>query len=112
MTSDMIKLLCVMAITLCVSSCGSRNDPSSSEDDAVTTVNTDDILTITSTTGSAEVIDGTETSDGIATAVPAVSSAQMDAFIDNPLLKSIPGELNGGTSTSLATSYIVNPLMN
>jgi hypothetical protein len=63
-------------------------------------------------TATAEVTLSTDTSDGIATPVASVSAAQMDAYIDNPLLTAIPTELNGGTNTGLPSSYITNPLMN
>ena len=51
-----------------------------------------------------------ETINGTATPVQTVSSAQMDAFVANPLLAAIPTELSGGAPVA-TSNFITNPLM-
>jgi len=36
----------------------------------------------------------------------------MDAFVKNPLVASIPAELNGSSTNALSRRYITNPLVN
>ena len=116
MNRDNIKILCLIAITLTASGCGgdsdtdtqlSQNDNALITDETATTTTEATIDDIATT----ELTDSTDTSGGIATPVQPVSSAQMDAFVGNPLLTAIPTELNGGTLTVLPGSFIINPLM-
>lgn len=93
------KMLCLIAIVLTASGCGSGNG---NAEDTDPLISSDRVI---STNGA--IISG-----GVATPVASVSSLQMDEFVDNPLVTVIPTELNGGTSTSLSTSYIANPLAN
>ncbi len=105
MIKDKTKVLCLIAFALTASGCsndGTDITDTQLLDDAINA----DVITTT------EVTNGTGTSSGIATQVTPVSSAQMAAFVRNPLLAAIPTELNGGTSTSLPRSYITNPLTN
>lgn len=97
MISDKVKTLCILAAMLTASGCGSSGgdgvtDPQILLDDAVAS--------------------GVTASDGFATPVASVSSGQMDAYVDNPLVKAIPVELNGGASNASSGNYITNPLIN
>lgn len=141
MISDRTKLLCLMAAFAITAGCGgggSENsggseiadplvaveDPIVATDDAVvaTTEATDgseisdvqvaasddpDITVI----AAPEVADSVETSEATATPVTSVSSSQMDAYIENPLVAAIPAELSSDISTTLP-GFITNPLLN
>ena len=112
--NDQIKTLCLLAVTLVISGCsGSGDDEGTdvqlqSNDPIITDVTTTDESTTPTTT---EVADVTVTSDATAVPVTDVSSAQMDAYIDNPLLTSIPAELSSGVS-GVTADFIINPLIN
>jgi len=84
------KLFCSLAIALATAGCGGSGD---SESAAAT-----------------EAASSADTSDGVASPVQPISSAQMDAFVSNPLLSRVPEELKGGTAQS--SSYVSNPLIN
>lgn len=94
-----VKLLCLLAFTLTASGCGNSGgdgitDPQIAFDDVAST----DVLATTS--------------DGMATPVASISSGQMDAYVDNPLVTKIPTEINGGSSSASSGNYITNPLIN
>lgn len=107
MKIDKAKWVCLVAFTaLAVSGCGK-----SSSTDEVVVAETDPLIVVDDPVD-AEVTPTTEATDGIATPVVAVSSAQMDAFVTNPLVAEIPAELNGGSSTAVSRGYVTNPLIN
>jgi len=118
MMSNQTKTLCLMAVALIVSGCsGGGGDevtvPLIVDDGAIVTDGTtiaDDTIAMDDTTIS-EVVDSTDTSDGIATPVQPVGSVQMDAFVTNPLLAAIPAELTRSASVATSNNYVTNPLM-
>jgi len=111
------KLFCLIAFALTVSGCGG-GDTSGSQvlvDDPLNTGDTVVTDGIAGVGGDSTVITETDLSDmetinGTATPVQTVSSAQMDAFVANPLLAAIPTELSGGAPVA-TSNFITNPLM-
>ena len=104
MISEKVKLLCLPALMLAISGCSN----SGSDDITDTQPFFDD-------TASLELIEATastDTSDGTATPVASVSSGQMDAYVDNPLVTAIPTEIKDDTSNASTGNYITNPLIN
>jgi len=116
MMSNQTKTLCLMAVALIVSGCSGGDEvtvPLIVDDGAIVTDGTtiaDDTIAMDDTTIS-EVVDSTDTSDGIATPVQPVGSVQMDAFVTNPLLAAIPAELTRSASVATSNNYVTNPLM-
>lgn len=112
MVSDRTRILCLAALVSVIGGCGgggSSNDAAAEQaaaDGAAGGVEAGD------PSSSAEVTAAAETSGGIATGVPAVSSAQMGDFVGNPLASAIPTELNDGTVRGVSSDFITNPLMN
>lgn len=106
----------LIVFTLSTSGCGGGSG-SGNADNTDPQILFDDNLSVETTAeatteATTEVTIGTDTSDGIATPVASVSSAQMDAYVNNPLVKEIPIELNSASSNAVARRYITNPLIN
>lgn len=115
MRDNKAVMLLAAAFTLTVAGCSGRdNDEGSVVQGSNITITVPEDTTDTSnvTTTATEPTVSTETTDGTATPVAQVSSAQMDRFIKNALLAEIPSELDGSTTTAVAASFIVNPLLN
>lgn len=108
MISDKTKILCCIVFTLTVSGCSG----SGGDEIGDTPILIDDGTNTDITTTTAEVAVGTETSESFATPVASVSSAQMDKYVENPLVTTIPSELIDGNSNAHSRSYITNPLIN
>ena len=113
MISDKTKLLCLIAVALTVSGCGGSGG-SGSENGSVEVIDPqvileDEVNTVGTTTN--ESVDVNETSGGFATPVASVSSMEMDAFIQNPLVAAIPSELSSSSSNAQSSGFITNPLL-
>ena len=107
MISDKTKALGVVALTLALTGCLS----SEGTDSNAPLIPDDDVILTNTTVTTTEITNTTDITDGVASPVSAVSSAQMDAFVDNPLLVSIPAEAEGEASNASSSSFITNPLM-
>jgi len=112
MISYNTKMLCLIVFTIGASGCSSGGGDSTNDpviNDPLIIV---DDITNPGTTTTTEVTIGTETSDSFATPVVAVSSAQMDEYVINPLLAPIPSELASGNTADKSRRYVTNPLIN
>lgn len=134
MLSNTTKMLGSLTLALSVAGCSGSGDESDGAGSAVPQVPLDDAIDAVVTTedddavdtivgaetdgeGNAvgttitEVTDSTDTSAGTATPVEPVSTVQMDAFIENPLVAAIPPELRSVASVAKSRSFVTNPLM-
>jgi len=107
MISYNTKMLCLIVFTIGASGCSSGGGDSTNDPLIIV-----DDITNPGTTTTTEVTIGTETSDSFATPVVAVSSAQMDEYVINPLLAPIPSELASGNTADKSRRYVTNPLIN
>ena len=105
MISDKGKMLCLIAFTLTASGCGGGGGNGDGNLEP-------EILTGDGSDATTEVTNGIDTSDGTASSVIPVSSAELESFVENPLITAIPSELDNGTATGLSSEYITNPLTN
>jgi len=109
MINDKSKLIAAVAVTLIISGCSSGDSGGSADSQ---TMLDDPIAGTANEATTPEVTVSTQTSTGLAVPAIPVSSAQMDAFVKNPLVASIPAELNGSSTNALSRRYITNPLVN
>lgn len=110
MINNKTKMYCLLAITLSISGCGGGGGDNENAEIIDPLIISDDALN-TGVTTTTEVTSSIDISDSIATPVPSVSSGQMDAFINNPLVSVIPVELNGGTAGAYSANFVTNPLV-
>lgn len=109
MLYEKIKILCAIVFALTVSGCGSGGGEDGDIADPVAlplenTVNTEDTTT-------SELTVSMDTSESTATPVQPVSTVQMDAFVENPLVTVIPSELASVMATQSSTRFVKNPLI-
>ena len=112
MISDRTRILCLAAVVSVIGGCGGGGSSGDSAAEQVAADGAPGGIGAGGSSPSSEVDGATETSGGVATGVPAISSAEMDDFVKNPLVSAIPSELNDGTARVASSEFIINPLMN
>jgi len=117
MINDKRRIFCLIAFVFVVSGCISSSDDVTELDDVSTVddviISDDGVVTteVTTEVTAEEALTASDATDATAAPVAQVSSAQMDAFIKNPLIAPIPAELQNNASAIAAQGFIANPFM-